>query len=287
MGSRQRIVEVMTSLLERMTYRTDRSRRRLATQLERQGHDISDDLWSARLLRDDPDAIVQAHREFFRAGAEVATSASYQASFDGFAAHGIDRTEAVRLMRLSVELARRAADEVSDRQSWVAASVGPYGATLADGSEYRGDYGLSVSALREFHRPRLEVLAESGADVLAIETIPCAAEVEAVLLEVQELDVPAWLSLTVDGSTTRAGEPLADVYAMAADVDEVIAVGSQLLATERRTWRTCALRVTQAGNPASPTPTAEKHGTPSSDVGTVTHGSTRRRFASGRPTVPP
>lgn len=196
----------------------------LATQLERQGEDLSDDLWSARLLTDDPEAIAQAHLAFFDAGSDVATTASYQASFDGFARHGIDIEGAARLMRLSVSLAKRVAEQV-DRTTWVAASIGPYGATLADGSEYRGDYGLSVGELRAFHRPRLDVLANAGADVLAIETIPCLAEVEAVLAEVEELGVPCWLSLTVDGTRTRAGEPLADVYAMAADVDAVIAVG--------------------------------------------------------------
>lgn len=197
----------------------------LATQLEQQGADISGDLWSARLLRDDPTAIVTAHRAYFDAGARVATTASYQASFTGFAAHGIDSNEATALMQRSVHLAREAADSVPERPVWVAASVGPYGATLADGSEYRGDYGLTVSQLRDFHRPRLAVLVEAAPDILALETIPCAAEVEALLLEVAGLGVPCWLSLTVAGSQTRAGEPLAEVFSMAGEVPNVIAVG--------------------------------------------------------------
>src|SRR5262245_48703645 len=127
-------------------------------------------------------------------------------------------------MRLSVALARRARD---DRRpdGWVAASVGPYGAYLADGSEYRGDYDLDVAGLRAFHRPRLEVLTAAGADVLAVETIPCLAEVEALCAELDGTGVTAWLSLSADGDRTRAGEPLADAWAMAADVDEVVAVG--------------------------------------------------------------
>jgi homocysteine S-methyltransferase len=196
----------------------------LATLLEARGHDLSSDLWSARLLRDDPEAIVAAHREFFAAGAQVATSASYQASFDGFGRLGLDREQAADLMRLAVTLAVRARDQ-SAPEGWVAASVGPYGAYLADGSEYRGDYDLDVAGLRDFHRPRLEVLAAAGADVLAVETVPCLAEVEALCTELDGTGVTAWLSLSADGERTRAGEPLAEAWAMAADVDEIVAVG--------------------------------------------------------------
>ena len=196
----------------------------LATLLEARGHDLSSDLWSARLLRDDPEAVVSAHREFFAAGAEVATSASYQASFEGFARLGLDREQAADLMRLAVTLAVRARDE-SAPDGWVAASVGPYGAYLADGSEYRGDYDLDVAGLRDFHRPRLEVLAAAGADVLAVETIPCLAEVEALCAELDGTGVTAWLSLSADGDRTRADEPLAEAWDMTADVDEIVAVG--------------------------------------------------------------
>ncbi|HEX4687187.1 MAG TPA: homocysteine S-methyltransferase, partial [Nocardioides sp.] len=154
----------------------------LATLLEARGHDLTSDLWSARLLTDDPDAIVRAHAEFFDAGAQVATTASYQASFEGFATLGLDHAESAWLMRLSVSLAVRARDEHRP-DGWVAASIGPYGAYLADGSEYRGDYDLDVAGLRAFHRPRLDVLAAAGADVLAVETIPCLAEVEALCAE--------------------------------------------------------------------------------------------------------
>ena len=108
---------------------------------------------------------------------------------------------------------------------WVAASIGPYGAALADGSEYRGRYGLSVAALTEWHRPRLEVLADAGPDVLALETIPDIDEAEALVSLVQQLGVPAWLSYTIDGPNTRAGQPLADAFAVAAGVTEIVAVG--------------------------------------------------------------
>ena len=107
----------------------------------------------------------------------------------------------------------------------MAASIGPYGAALADGSEYRGRYGLSVAQLEDWHRPRLEVLADAGADVLALETIPDVDEAEALVNVVQSVGVPAWLSYTIDGMHTRAGQPLAEAFAVAAGVPEIVAVG--------------------------------------------------------------
>jgi homocysteine S-methyltransferase len=199
-----------------------------ATQLERRGLDLSDALWSARLLLDDPDEVRDTHLAFYRAGAQVATTASYQASFDGFARHGLSREESVALMRRSVTLAREAA-LLADRPGLlVAASVGPYGAVLADGSEYRGDYGVSDAALRSFQLPRAEVLASAGADLLAIETVPSEQEVAVLLGVLSELPsrTHAWLSLTcADGSTTRAGEDVDRVFGLARGHDQVVAVG--------------------------------------------------------------
>ncbi|MEV0056532.1 homocysteine S-methyltransferase [Saccharopolyspora shandongensis] len=197
----------------------------LATELEAQGHDLSDALWSARLLADAPEEIVAAHAAFFRAGAEIATTASYQASFEGFAEHGIERADAARLMRRSVELARLAGEVEPGRHRWVAASIGPYGAMLADGSEYRGRYGLTKRRLQDFHRPRLEVLAEVRPDVFALETVPDVDEAEALVDAIAGLDVPAWLSFTISGDRTRAGQPLAEAFAVAESSDAIIAVG--------------------------------------------------------------
>ncbi len=197
----------------------------LATELEARGHDLSDPLWSARLLTDAPQEIVAVHAAFFRAGAAIATTASYQASFEGFAARGIDRDESAALLRRSVELAKAARAEAGAGGLIVAASVGPYGAALADGSEYRGRYGLSVAELRRWHRPRLEVLAAAGADVLACETVPDVDEAEALVDLVRSAGVPAWLSYTIEGATTRAGQPLAEAFAVAAGVPEIVAIG--------------------------------------------------------------
>ena len=199
----------------------------LSTELEARGHDVSSALWSARLLRDDPAAVVAAHAAFAAAGAQVATTASYQATVAGFGATGVAADEARRLIASSVALAREGQGD-----GWIAGSVGPYGAMLADGSEYTGDYvdRITVAELRAFHRPRMELLAGAGADVLACETVPAAAEAEALLAEAETLGVPVWLSLTtvVDDRgvvRTRRGERAADVFAMAAGADAVIAVG--------------------------------------------------------------
>lgn len=237
----------------------------LATELERRGNDLSTPLWSARLLADDPDEIIAAHRAFADAGAQVAISASYQASFEGLGANG------ARLMRRSVELARRATG------GWVAASVGPYGAVRADGSEYRGDYGLGVAELRRFHRPRLDVLAGAGADVLAIETIPCLAEVEAILAELDDLgaDVPAWLSLTCSGAHTRAGEPAEAAFRMARDCAAVFAVGANCI-DPKDASELVALAATQSGKPGIVYPNSGEvwnagwSGTPAFHPGDVT-----------------
>ncbi len=196
----------------------------LATELEARGHDLSDDLWSARLLAENPAEIVAVHEAFFRAGAQIATTASYQASFEGFARRGIDRGGAERLMRRSVELARSARDGAS-APAWVAASVGPYGAMLPHGEEYVGRYGLTVAALTAWHRPRLEVLNAAEPDVLALETIPDSDEAHALVGLVREFRTPAWLSYTIAGDRTRAGQPLAEAFAVAADVPEIVAVG--------------------------------------------------------------
>ncbi|WP_457033885.1 homocysteine S-methyltransferase [Kitasatospora sp. P5_F3] len=191
----------------------------LSNQLADAGHDLSDGLWSARLLADDPSAITEAHRAYFAAGAQVAVTASYQASFEGFARRGVDREHAAVLLGRSVELARAAGP------GWVAASVGPYGAVPADGSEYRGRYGLTEGQLVDFHRPRIEALLAAGPDVLAVETIPDTDEAAAVLRALAGVEVPVWLSFSIAGDRTRAGQPIAEAFALAGAAPEVLAVG--------------------------------------------------------------
>jgi homocysteine S-methyltransferase len=195
----------------------------LATELERRGADLRDPLWSARVLLEDPDLIRTVHADYFAAGADVAISASYQASFEGFAERGLSRQRAAELMRRSVELAREAAGD----GRIVAASVGPYGAMLADGSEYDGRYGLSVQQLIDFHAPRIDVLLEAGPDLLAIETIPSILEAEALVTILDRLPgVAAWISFSCpDGTHISDGSSFAAAAALAATSPRVVAVG--------------------------------------------------------------
>jgi homocysteine S-methyltransferase len=201
----------------------------LGTLLEARGHDLSSDMWSARLLLERPDEVRAAHQEFFAAGAQLAISGSYQASFDGFARAGHDAATAERLMRLSVRLAAEARDAAAagsdGRERWVAASVGPYGAMLADGSEYRGDYAVGERELREWHAPRIEVLAGEHPDVLALETVPSLSEVNALTDVLRGSGVEAWLSVTPHLGALRTGEPLEAAFTRADEVDEIVAVG--------------------------------------------------------------
>ncbi|MFG3131003.1 homocysteine S-methyltransferase [Streptomyces tendae] len=208
----------------------------LSNELEAAGHDLGDALWSARLLAEDPEALTRAHLAYFEAGAEVAITGTYQATFEGFARRGVGPERAAELLALGVESAREAALRARagrpGRRLWVAASAGPYGAMLADGSEYRGRYGLGAGELERFHRPRLEALAAARPDVLALETVPDTDEAAALLRALRGLGVPAWLSYTVAGDRTRAGQPLEEAFALAADAAEVVAVGVNCCAPE-------------------------------------------------------
>ncbi|MBT2451983.1 homocysteine S-methyltransferase [Streptomyces sp. ISL-43] len=196
----------------------------LSNQLADQGCDLSGGLWTGRVLAERPDQVAAAHAAYARAGAQVLITASYQVGYAAFARHGYGRERTTALLRRSVRLAARAA-RAADHDVWVAASVGPYGAVLADGSEYRGRYGLSVRELAAFHRPRLEALLTEGPDVLALETVPDAVEAQALLAVLAETGARAWLSYTVADGRTRAGGPLSEAFALAAESPHVIAVG--------------------------------------------------------------
>ncbi len=195
----------------------------LSTALEQQGADLGGALWTARLLADEPARLAAAHRSFFDAGARVATTASYQASVEGLVAAGYDATEARHLITSSVTIAREVADAYPG--SLVAASVGPYGAFLADGSEYTGGYGVSPARLRDFHGPRLELLAGAGPDLFAVETIPDADEAEVLVDLLDEVGLPAWFSYSVRGDRTSAGQPLDAAYAVLAGRRVLVAAG--------------------------------------------------------------
>ncbi len=205
----------------------------LATELARRGHDVSGPLWSAHVLQIAPEAIEQLHYDYFAAGARCAISASYQVSYEGFATLGLGADVTTALLRRSVELAQSARvryrrDHPADgRARYVAASVGPYGAISHDGAEYSGDYGLTVDQLVEFHARRFKVLATSGADFLACETIPALDEARALAaLLALHPEVRAWMSFTSpDGIRTSHGEPLTQCARLLDGVSNVIAIG--------------------------------------------------------------
>ena len=204
----------------------------LATQLEAQGCDISNPLWSASLLLDQPDAIVAASRAFLEAGAECIATASYQASHEGFRQRGLSANEADELMLLSVRLALRARDDFlaagpdSSFRPLVAASIGPYGAMLHDGSEYRGDYGVSAATLRDFHEKRLQLFDASETDVLACETVPSLLEAEVLADLLAGCETSSWVSFSCrDGSHISDGTPVAEAAALFRGHDKVLAAG--------------------------------------------------------------
>ena len=207
----------------------------LATELERRGADLRDPLWSSKTLIEAPDLIRAVHLDYFRAGADVATTATYQATFAGFARRGIAAGEAAGLMRRAVAIARSAREEfwqdpaarAGRVRPLVAASVGPYGAMLGDGSEYRGGYGLDRAALRAFHRPRVQLLARSGADLLAFETIPSLTEALALADTLAELpETVAWMSFCCrDAARTAEGQDIAAAAAALDGCPGIVAIG--------------------------------------------------------------
>jgi homocysteine S-methyltransferase len=207
----------------------------LATELERRGCDLNDELWSARILLEQPEIIKQVHLDYFKAGADCAITASYQATIEGFGKRGLNETEAIALIKKSVKLATQARDEfwsdASNRagrfKPFVAASVGPYGAFLADGSEYRGNYGLTEQELIDFHRPRMKALIEAGADLLACETIPSLSEAQALAKLLEEFpDISAWFSFTArDQNHISEGQVFADCVRQLEDHPQIAAIG--------------------------------------------------------------
>jgi homocysteine S-methyltransferase len=204
----------------------------MGTELAARGHDVTDRLWSARLLISDPEAIEAVHLAYFEAGAVVATTASYQATVPGFLAVGLDRSAALEAIRDSAVLARRARERFLDSTAGpvdgllVAGSIGPFGAMLADGSEYTGDYDPGPAALREVHAPRIDALLEGGVDLLAIETIPTVREAEILLAMLDEFGAVGWLSFQCrDDRSTAAGEPIAEAVGLGRGVAGLVAIG--------------------------------------------------------------
>lgn len=199
----------------------------LSTQLERLGHTPTGTLWTAEQLLGNVETIVESHRAFVAAGAEILITSSYQLSHRALADRGVVGSDADAVFRASTEAARAAAESAASPVS-VAASVGPYGATLADGSEYVGTYDISYRQLRAFHQQRLEVLIGTAPDLLAIETIPSLQELEAIAEALGTIGgaIPAWWSLTPDDSTSfRTGEDISRANEVVAETAHAVAIG--------------------------------------------------------------
>ncbi|WP_368490587.1 homocysteine S-methyltransferase [Clostridium sp. BJN0013] len=207
----------------------------LATELERRGCNINDSLWSAKILGENPKIIEDVHYDYFMSGADCAITSSYQATICGFMEKGFKEDEAIELIKLSVKVAKRARDRFwknpSNRMNrpkpLIAGSIGPYGAYLADGSEYIGHYNIGEKELIEFHRPRMKLLLEEGVDILACETIPSLVEAKAILKLLKEFpSVYAWISFSAkDQLNISDGTPIAECARYLDSYDKVAALG--------------------------------------------------------------
>ncbi|MEO3740454.1 homocysteine S-methyltransferase [Kosakonia sp. WA-90] len=214
----------------------------MATELEARGCNLADSLWSAKVLMENPALIREVHLDYFRAGAQVAITASYQATPAGFAARGLDEAQSLALIGKSVELARKAreaflAEKTNAGTLLVAGSVGPYGAYLADGSEYRGDYVRSHEEFIAFHRLRVQALLDAGADLLACETLPSFAESKALADLLSEYPrARAWFSFTLrDSEHLSDGTPLREVVSVLAAYPQIVALGINCVALKETT----------------------------------------------------
>ncbi|WP_437614976.1 homocysteine S-methyltransferase [Erwinia sp. V71] len=211
----------------------------LATELEARGCNLADSLWSAKVLMENPELIYQVHYDYYAAGAQCAITASYQTTPLGFAARGLDAEQAQALISKSAQLALQArADYLAQHPQagplLVAGSVGPYGAYLANGAEYRGDYLLPEEEMMAFHRPRVAALVAAGVDLLACETLPSFAEIQALVALLAGFpDTSAWFTFTLrDSEHLSDGTPLADVLALLEHCPQVVALGINCIALE-------------------------------------------------------
>ena len=204
----------------------------LGSELDARGFDVSSPLWSAELIRSHPEAILQVHRAYLDAGAHCIISASYQASIPGLEAAGYDAAAIRAVLLDSITIAKTACDEFlranpdCGYKPLVAASIGPYGAYLADGSEYRGNYGIDDEALRRFHAQRLRWLDDSGADLLACETIPDLQEARVLAKLLESASTPSWVSFCCrDAESLHDGNSLEDAVELFQSLPSVFAVG--------------------------------------------------------------
>ncbi|MCD8036118.1 MAG: homocysteine S-methyltransferase [Clostridiales bacterium] len=203
----------------------------MATELEARGCDINDELWSAKMLAEKPEMIEQVHYDYYEVGADIGIAASYQASVAGFMKKGYTREESEGLVKSAVEILLKAKGRFQqdhpERDCLIAAAaIGPYGAYLADGSEYRGDYAADKETIYNFHNERMCLLAESGAEMFACETLPCLWEAEIILEITKKLNIPCWFSFSCkDEKHICDGTPISECAKRMDSEDIVKAIG--------------------------------------------------------------
>lgn len=214
----------------------------LASELQRRGSDLNDSLWSAKVLFEQPELIRQVHYDYFKAGADCAITASYQATPLGFAKKGINLNDSIALIQKSVELAQQAKQQYlseldQPKPLLIAGSVGPYGAYLADGSEYTGAYQLSEEAFMEFHYVRIKALIDANVDLLACETLPSFTEIKALTKVIKQFPkISCWFSFTLkDDQHLSDGTPLSLVVEYLNNIEQIASVGINCIALEKVT----------------------------------------------------
>lgn len=204
----------------------------LSNVLEEAGCNLNHPLWTAYILEHQPEAIIQAHLKYIKSGAQCITTASYQASIQGLIKNGYELKKAKALILKSVQLAELAIEkalhlQLIDARPLIAASIGPYGAYLADGSEYKGEYGISDRELKHFHGERIKLLDDSNADLFACETIPSFQEVKVLSELLLQVEKPAWVSFSCrDGSHLNDGTPIKDAVAVLQNHPKIWAIGA-------------------------------------------------------------
>ncbi|MEA4973094.1 Homocysteine S-methyltransferase [bioreactor metagenome] len=206
----------------------------MATELEAMGCDLNDELWSAKVLAEQPELIKKVHLSYFKAGADCGITASYQATIAGYIKKGYSEEEAENLIIRSVQLLCAARDEWWEDEGknsgraypLVAAAVGPYGAFLADGSEYRGGYNVSKEVLVDFHKRRMELLWNAGAEILAIETVPSLEEALITAEIAENIAADCWISFSCkNDKEISEGTPIDKCAAKLNKYDCVKAIG--------------------------------------------------------------
>jgi len=203
----------------------------LSNVLESFGCDLNQELWSAKMLIDQPELIKRAHLAYLEAGAQCITSSSYQATLSGFERIGLNRSDATKMMIKSIELADEARSVFIKKNNqsesiFLAASIGPYGAFLADGSEYRGDYRISDIELREFHAEKIRILESTNVDFLAFETIPSLQEIQILSELISQSKKQCWISFSCrDSEFLNDGSKIIDALKICTSTNNLFALG--------------------------------------------------------------